>query len=145
MSVHRVRREEQAEDWSHPKGVEVLLRQAARKVSSDPENVDNPMITPHDNEVRQSGRFLVLQKRDLWIRPADLSWQFPIPVTFREMLFRKYRGRSSDELKAKEDKIEEANKQKTLNNRNEEWDSTRWKQSWTWTTSSSSSYSAWRD
>ena len=64
---------------------------------------------------------------DLQVSPGNsLS-----PVTFREMLFRKYRGRSSDKLKAKEDKIEGANKQKTLNNRNEEWDSTRWKQSWT--------------
>ena len=84
-----------------------------------------------------------LQNTDLWIRPTDLSWHFPILVTIREMHFRNYRRRSSEKLKAREDKIEEATKQKTLKNRDEDWNSARWKQSWDWTTSSSSA--AWRE
>ena len=56
---------EQAEDSSYSKGAEVLLRETARKSCTDPENVDNPMIAPQDYEVRQSGRVLELQNRDL--------------------------------------------------------------------------------
>ena len=98
------------------------------------------MIAPQDHEVRQSGRGLELQNRDLWIRPTDLSWHFPILVTIRELPFRNYHGRSLAKLEARD----EAKKQKTLKNRKEEWDSARWKQSsWTWTASSSSS--AWRE
>ena len=104
----------------------------------------NSMIAPQDCDVRQSGRVLELQNTDLWIRPTGLSWHFSILVTIRGMPFRNCRGRSSEKLKAREDKIEEAKKQKTLKNRDEDWDSARWKQSsWTWTTSSSSS--AWRE
>ena len=46
-------------DSSYPKGIEVMLRETARK--SSPENVDNPMTAPRDCEVRQSGRVLELQ------------------------------------------------------------------------------------
>ena len=102
------------------------------------------MIVPQDYDVRQSGRGLKLQHRDLWLRPTDLSWHFPTLVTIREMPFKTYRGRSSEKSKAGENKIEESNKQKTLKNSDEEWNSTRWKySSWTWTTSSSSS--AWQE
>ena len=34
------------------------------------------MIALQDYEVRQSGRVLELQNKDLWIRPTDLSWNF---------------------------------------------------------------------
>ena len=73
-----------------------------------------------------------------------LSLHFPIFVTIREMPFKNYRGRSSEKAKARENKIEETNKQMTLKNRDEKWNSARGKQSsWqTWTTSSSSS--AWQ-
>ena len=70
-------------------GMEVLLMETARKTYPDPENVENPVIAPQDYDVRQSGRVLELQNRDLWIRPTDLSWHFPILVTIREMPFRK--------------------------------------------------------
>ena len=99
---------EQAEDSSHPKGIEVLLRETARK--SYPDNVDNPMIAPQDDEVRQCGRVLELQNRDLWTRPADLSWHFPILATIRELPFQNYRGRSLANLDARD----EAKKNKTL-------------------------------
>ena len=135
----------QNEDCSYPKGIEVLLRETARKVCADPENVDNPMIAPQDCDVLQSGRVLELQNRDFWIRPTDLSWHFPIIVTIRKMPFKNYRGKSLEKLKAREDKIEEVKKQKTLKNIDEDWNSPKWKQSWTWTTSYSSSSSAWRD
>ena len=92
------------------------------------------MITHQNYDVRQSGRVLELQNRDLRIRPTDLSLHFPILVTIRELPFRKYRGRSPAKWKAREDKIEEAKKQK-----NQEWNSSRWKSSsWTWTTAFSS-------
>ena len=98
------------------------------------------MIAPQDYDVRQSGRGLELQNRDLWIRPTDLPWHFPIFVTIREMPFKNYRARSPAELKVREDKIEEAKKQKIPKGCDEEWNSTRWKSSsWTWTTSYSSS------
>ena len=53
-------------------------------------------------------------------------------MTVREMPFRNCRGRSSEKLKAREDKIEEAKKQTTLKNRDEYWNSSKWKQSWIW-------------
>ena len=53
--------QEQAEDCSYPKGIEVMLRETARK--SYPENVDNPMIAHRDYEVRQSGRVLELSEQ----------------------------------------------------------------------------------
>ena len=46
-------------------------RRITRKVR--PENVDNPMIVSEDYDVRQSGRVLELQNRDLCIRSTDLS------------------------------------------------------------------------
>ena len=64
-----------------------MLRETARK--SYPENVDNPMIAPRDYDVRQSGRVLEPSKKDLWIRPTDLSWHFLILVTTRELPFNK--------------------------------------------------------
>ena len=45
---------EQAEDSSY-KGIEVLLREAARKGYPDPENLDNPMIAPQNYDGRQCG------------------------------------------------------------------------------------------
>ena len=43
---------EDAEDSSYPKSIEVMLRETARK--SYPENDDNPMLAPRDQDVRQS-------------------------------------------------------------------------------------------
>ena len=132
------------EDSSQPKGIEVLLTETAKKGLSDPENVDNPMIAPQDYDVGQSGRGLELQHRDLWLRPTELSWHFPTLVTIREMPFKNCGARSPAKLNVREDKIEEAKKQKIPKNSDEEWNSTRWKySSWTWTTSSSSS--AWQE
>ena len=102
------------------------------------------MIAPQDYDVRQSRRGLELQNRDLCLRPTDLSWHFPTLVTFRGMPFKNYRARSPAKLKVREDKTEEAKKQKIPKNIDEEWNSTTWKySSWTWTTSSSSS--AWQE
>ena len=36
--------EEQADDSSYPKGIEVMQRETARKSYPHPENIDNPMI-----------------------------------------------------------------------------------------------------
>ena len=81
------------EDSSYPKGIEALLRETARKGYPDPEEVSNPMITPQDCDVRQSGRVLELQNKDLWIRPTDLSWHFPILVTICELPLERTRSR----------------------------------------------------
>ena len=61
----QIKEKEQAEESSYLKCIEVVLRETARK--SYPENVDNPMMTPSDYEVRQSGRVMELQNTDLWI------------------------------------------------------------------------------
>ena len=87
------------------------------------------MIARQENDIRQSGRVLELQNNDLWIRPTDLSWHFPIRVTTRELPFKKFRGRSPTKWKAREDKILEAKKQKTPKNEDQEWNSGRWKSS----------------
>ena len=60
---------EQIEGSSYPKGFEVMLRETARKSFPDRENIHNPLTAPQDYEVRQSGRVLELQNRELWIRP----------------------------------------------------------------------------
>ena len=71
------------------------------------------MIAPQDYEVRQSGRVLELQSKDLWIRPTDLSWHYPILATIRELPFKICRGWSIANLEDKD----EAKKQKILENR----------------------------
>ena len=45
---------EPCEDSSYFKGIEVLLREMARKGYPDPQDVDNPMIAPQDYDARQS-------------------------------------------------------------------------------------------
>ena len=81
---------ERAEDSPYTKAIEAMLKETARKSFPDLENIGNPMIAPQDYEVRQSGRVLELHNRDLWIRPTDLSWHFPILVTIRELPFKTY-------------------------------------------------------
>ena len=51
--------------------------------------------------------------KDLWIRPTDLSWHFPILGTVREEPLSNYRLRTAEEWKAKEEKLEEVNKERT--------------------------------
>ena len=102
------------EDSSYPKGIELLLRETA-KAFPDPEEIDDPMVAPQECHVCQSGRVLKLRNKDLWIRPTDMSWNFPILITIREMAFKSYRGRSVEKLKARE-KLDETKKQKTLKN-----------------------------
>ena len=52
------------EDSSCSKSIEVLLRGTTRKNYPNTENVGDPVVAPQDY-VRQSGRGLELQKRDL--------------------------------------------------------------------------------
>ena len=47
------------------KVLKLCSERTARK--SYPENVDNPTVVPQDYEVRQSGRVLELQNKNLWI------------------------------------------------------------------------------
>ena len=48
------------------------------------------------DEVRQSGRVVELQNRDLWLRPTDISWNSRILIAIREELFKKYRSKTSE-------------------------------------------------
>ena len=130
VSEHGITRKNKLTTARTPRRLKACRRRRLGRTIQNP--VDNPMIALQDY-VLQSGRVLELQNRDLWKRPTDLSWHFPILVTIRESPFKHFRGRSPAKLKATEDKIEEAKEQKTLNNRDEEWNSTRSKQSsWTW-------------
>ena len=101
---------EQTEDNSRERGVESQLRAAAQRGYPDPEDSQDPMVAPPNHEIRQSGRVLELQNRDLWLRPTDMSWHLPILMTIREEPLKNYPSRSSAKWKAKEDKIEEAKK-----------------------------------
>ena len=109
-----------------------------------PEYAADPMVAPPDYDIRQSGRVVELQNRDLWLRPTDLSWHFPILMTIPEEPFKNYRSRTSEKWKAKEDKIEEAKKQKIKRSDDErnyadcQTSSWSWQQPMTWTSSSSS-------
>ena len=95
---------------SRQRGVEGQLRAAAERGYPNPEDAEDHMMAPPDYEVRQSGRVLELQNRDLWLRPTDMSWHLPILITIREEPFKNYRSRTSEMWKAKEDKIEEVKK-----------------------------------
>ena len=98
------------EDHSREKRVESQLRVAARQ--GCPEYATDPMVTPPNYDIRQSGSVVELQNKELWLRPTDMSWHFPILMTIREEPFKNHRSRTSEKWEAKEDKIEEAKKQK---------------------------------
>ena len=141
------KKEKQTEDNSRERGVESPLKAVAQR--GYPEDTEDPMVAPQDYDIRQSGRVLEPQNRDLWLRPTDMSWHLPDLVTIREQLFQNYRSRSSEKWKAKEDKIEEAKKQK-IKRSGDEWNhadwqpsSWSWQQPMTWTSSSSSSWKQW--
>ena len=63
---------------SRERGIESQFRAAAQRAYRDQEDATDPMVAPQDYDVRQSGRVLELQNRDLWLRPTGLSWHFPI-------------------------------------------------------------------
>ena len=140
-------KEKQTEDNSRERGVQSQLRAAAQRCS--PEDAEDPMVARPDYEIRQSGRVLELQSRDLWLRPTDVSWHLPILMTIREEPFKNCRSRTSEKWKAKEDEIEAAKKQKIKRSDGErnfaDWQpsSWSWQQPMTWTSSSSSSWQQW--
>ena len=74
----------QTQDNSRLRGSESQLRAAAQRCYPNPEDAEDPMIAPPDYDVRQSGRVLELQNRDLWLRPTEMSWHFHILMTIRE-------------------------------------------------------------
>ena len=141
------KKEKKTEDNSREKGVESQQRVAAQRGYA--EYATDPMVAPPDYDIRQSGSVVELQNKDLWSRPTDMSWHFPILVTIREEPFKNYRSRTSEKWKAKEDKIEEAKKQKIKRSddgRNyADWQpsSWSWQQPMTWISSSSSSWQQW--
>ena len=108
-------RRKRTEDISRERGIESQLRAAAQRTYRDQEDATDPMVAPQDFDIRESGRVLV-QNSDLWLRPTDLSWHFPILMTIREEPFENYRSRTSEKWKAKEDKAKEFKKQKMQKN-----------------------------
>ena len=115
----------QVEDNSYCKTIEGLLSATARKIFPESEDIDNPMIAPQDFVVRQSGRVLELRNRSLDTTNRSVL-ALTLLVTIREEPFRNFRGRSLAKLKARDDKIEEAKKQKTQKRKDDEWNSSRW-------------------
>ena len=97
------------------------------------------MVTPQNCDIRQPRESWSSKNRDLWLRPTDLSWHFPILMTFRGEPFKNYRPRTSATLKAK-GKTEEFEKQKMQKNDDERsyanWQTSSWSwhQPMTWTT-----------
>ena len=65
MCENKANENRRGEDSSCSKGIEFFVRETAKNGYPDPQNVDNPMSAPHDYDVRQSGRVLELQNRDL--------------------------------------------------------------------------------
>ena len=78
------------EDISRERGIESQLRSAPMRAHRDQEDATDPMVTPQDYEVRQSGRVQELQNSDLWLRRTDLSCHFPIHMTIRDVPFKNY-------------------------------------------------------
>ena len=141
------KKETQTEDNSRERGVECQLRAAAQRCYS--EDAEDPMVALPDHDIRQSGRVLEVQNRDLWLRPTDTSGHLPILMTIREDPFKNCRSRTSEKWKAKEDNVKEAKKQK-IKSSDDEWNfadwqpsSWSWRQQKTWTSSSSSSWQQW--
>ena len=99
------------EDVSRKRGVEAQLRATSQRAYPDQEDATDPMVAPQDYDV-QCGRVLELPNSDLWLRPTDLSWHFPIFMTFREESFKRNLSRTKEKWKVKENKAEEFKKQK---------------------------------
>ena len=138
------RKEKRTEDISCERRVKIQLWASAQRCW--PKDATDPMVAPQDYDVRQSGRVLELQNSDLWSRPTDLSWHFPILMTIREKPFKNYRSRTSEKWKAKEDKTEEFKKQKMQKNDDERSDANWQTSSWPWhqpVTWTSSSWQQW--
>ena len=131
------KKEKSTEDSSRERGVETQLRMPAQRGFTA--DATDPMVAPQDYDIRQSGRVLKLQSSDLWLRPTDLSWHFPILMTIREEPFENNRSRTSEKWKAK---FEEAKKQKIKKNddgrsyANWQTSSWSWHQPVTWTSAS---------
>ena len=69
---------------------------------SHPEIVDIPVLAAHA-AVRQSGRVLELQNRDLWTRSTDQPWHFSFFfLTICELPFKTSVGRVNSEVGRKE-------------------------------------------
>ena len=75
VSKQTTKKRKKTEDNSREKGAESQLRVAAQRCF--PEYAADPMVAPPDYDIRQSGRVVELQNRDLWLRPTDMSCTFP--------------------------------------------------------------------
>ena len=108
----------QTEDNSRERGVEKQLKAAAQR--GYPWRPKIPWWHLQIMTSANLGDSWSLQNRDLWLRPTDMSWHLPILITIREEPFKNCRSRTSEKWKVKEDKIEEAKKQKVKRS-DEEW------------------------
>ena len=77
--------EEERKIFRASEGIEAQFRKGAtQRAYRDQEDAKDPMAAPQDYDVHQSVRVLGLQNSDLWLRPTDLSWHFPVLMTIRE-------------------------------------------------------------
>ena len=83
--ANRLPKRKRTKDIPRERGIEAQLRAAAQRANRDQEDATDPMVAPQDCDVHQSVRVLELQSSDLWLRPRDLSWHFPILMTIREI------------------------------------------------------------
>ena len=70
-SRERMQNKEKREDAgiSYPEGLEILLKETAKRNRPTSETADFPENAPRDYDIRQSERVLEFQNRDFWMRP----------------------------------------------------------------------------
>ena len=81
------------EHSSYSKGVEILLREIAKRVCPDLEEMDDPMVALQDHDIRQFVPGAPEQGSGCGQQICH-GTHFPILVTFREIPFKNYRGRA---------------------------------------------------
>ena len=140
------------DDNSRERGVESQLWAAAQR--GYPEDATGPMVAPQDDDIRQSWSVLELQNRDHGYDQQFCPGTFTSSRPFVKNLSTPIVQGHPRNWKAKEDKIEEAKKQK-IKRSDDEWNYADWQpSSWsrqqpmtwtsmTWTSSSSSSWQQW--
>ena len=70
-SCERMEKYEKRKDAgkSYPEGLEILLKETAKKNRPTSETTDSPENAPRDHDIRQSERVLEFPNLDFWIRP----------------------------------------------------------------------------
>ena len=110
-------KEKSTEDTSRGRGVQIQLRMSAQWDST--EDVADPIKSPQDYDIRQSGRVRGLQSSDLWLRPTDLSWHFRDPHDHLWVTVRKLSSKNIRKMEEQGEQDRGAKKQKIKRNEDE--------------------------